>query len=302
MLFDSITITEGSHINNLNAASGTVFPAGSDGELFFRTDLNTLFYFRTQDGWTQIIETDIVPTPGISVNSSVVEGVKSVQLNLTGTLASLESLAGNGFVKKTNDVLSASSINLASDVTGNLGVANLANAQNANATTFWRGDGTWQSLGPNLSIPSGPTLPATATEGNLFFLDAGAVGLYFYDGANWIANGSGGSGSAGGKVVSNFAGVLASKVGQSRYYPAEAITIKSVHFSVGVTPTTGSVTVDVKKSGVSIFTAKPTLAAGEYLSNTVNVNAALTVNDWLTTDLTVTGVSGQDVTVIINYI
>lgn len=46
MLYDSITLLQGSEILNMVVASGTSFPGVEDpGELFYRTDLSTLYVY-----------------------------------------------------------------------------------------------------------------------------------------------------------------------------------------------------------------------------------------------------------------
>lgn len=304
MLFDSITLSEGSQFNNLTIGSGSVFPEPDLGEIFFRSDLQRMFFYTGTD-WEPIITTELfAPEAGISLTNSTAENVNVVQLQLVNDLAAIENLSTVGVVKRTAaDVWATGKIDLSSEVEGNLSVSNLATGQNANSTTFWRGDGTWAELGPNLSIQSGPTLPNSPVKGNLFYLETGIVGLYYYNGTSWISSGSSsGSSNSGGKIISNFVGTLSSIIGQSRYYPKSAVTIKSVYFSIGITPTSGNVSIDVKASGVSIFTVKPSIEVGQYISNEVLVNAPLTVDDWLSTDIIVNGTGSKNATIVINYI
>ena len=72
----------------------------------------------------------------------------------TSTFTSLSGVgSGNQFLKSGYGTYDPywSAINLATDVTGNLAPARLNNGTGANNTTYWRGDGVWSSLTPNMA-------------------------------------------------------------------------------------------------------------------------------------------------------
>lgn len=109
-------------------------------------------------------------------------------------------------------------------------------------------------------------------------------------------------GAPGTSPIFSRAGTLAVTTGGSRLYFERTGTISRVRASVGTAPTGGSVVVDVKRNGSSIFAtegARPTITAGTNTALGTPSTVQLVPDDFLTVDIVTVGATfpGADLTV-----
>lgn len=130
-----------------------------------------------------------------------------------------------------------------------------------------------------------PPIPVTIT--------AGAIGPQGPVGA---------TGAAGTSPIFSRAGTLAVSTGGSRLYFERTGTITRVRAAVGTAPTGGSVVVDVKRNGSSIFANpadRPTITAGTFTALGTPSTVQIVPDDFLTVDIVEVGgtFAGADLTV-----
>jgi hypothetical protein len=105
------------------------------------------------------------------------------------------------------------------------------------------------------------------------------------------------------QIMSSFPGNISPFTGQLRWYPSASITLVQISLFIATAPSGSSITVDLKKNGVSVFGgSKPSIASGSNTSGAVSIpgTITLTTSDYLTIDIS-SGSSGADMTARVDY-